>query len=187
MTLEELILQLESTPSFILAIDGMCASGKSTLAAYLQQRFDAHVFHMDDFFLPLHKRTQERLLEPGGNVDYERFLESVLIPLSQKQTVYYQSFDCSVMELNQTIQEIPYHARNIVEGSYALRPELIPYYTHLIVLKIESDIQIKRIEKRNPHQVSQFQQKWIPLENKYFQYYHIYEKYPVINHIHISK
>lgn len=183
MTLEELILELEEIPSFVLAIDGMCASGKSTLASYLQQRLDAHVFHMDDFFLPMHKRTSERLLEPGGNVDYERFLETVLIPLSQKQTVYYQPFDCSVMQLNQTVQEISYHSRNIIEGSYALRPEFIPYYTHYVVLAITPKLQIERIKKRNPNQITQFQHIWIPLENKYFQYYHIYENYPVIHHI----
>ena len=186
MTLEELILDLEKTTSFVLAIDGMCASGKSTLAAYLQQRLDAHVFHMDDFFLPFHKRTSERLSEPGGNVDYERFLETVLMPLSQKQTVHYQPFDCSIMQLKQNVLDVPYYPRNIIEGSYALRPEFVPYYTHCLVLKIEPELQTKRIKIRNPHQITQFQQIWIPLENKYFQYYHIYEKYPVIKDIHIS-
>ena len=33
-----------------VAIDGPCASGKTTLAALLQRRFDGNVLHMDDFF-----------------------------------------------------------------------------------------------------------------------------------------
>lgn len=32
-----------------VAIDGPCASGKTTLAALLQRRFDGNVLHMDDF------------------------------------------------------------------------------------------------------------------------------------------
>lgn len=50
--------------------------------------------HMDDFFLPLEMRTPQRLQQPGGNVHYERFLETVLKPLSLQQTVFYQPFDC---------------------------------------------------------------------------------------------
>ena len=56
-----------------VAIDGPCASGKTTLAALLQRRFDGNVLHMDDFFLRPEQRTPERFAEPGGNVDRERF------------------------------------------------------------------------------------------------------------------
>ena len=52
----------------VIAIDGMAASGKSTLAARLAEELDGCVIHMDDFFLPPELRTQERLSSPGGNV-----------------------------------------------------------------------------------------------------------------------
>lgn len=185
MTTQELIKILENQESYILAIDGMCASGKSTFAAYLQERLGGQVFHMDDFFLPIEKRTKDRLSEPGGNVDYERFLETVLKPLSQKQTIQYQSFDCTIMDLQKDIQEIPYHSRNIVEGSYALHPFLLPYYTHVILLKVTPQIQLERLRQRNPQNIFDFQEKWIPLENYYFESYHLYETYPVIESLHI--
>ena len=35
----------------------------------------------------------------GGNVDYERFLEEVLQPLTQKRDVLYRPFACSTREL----------------------------------------------------------------------------------------
>lgn len=35
----------------VIAIDGRCASGKTTLANKLAQHFHANVFHMDDYFL----------------------------------------------------------------------------------------------------------------------------------------
>ena len=78
----------------LLAIDGRCASGKSTLAAKLAADWDANLFHMDDFFLQPHQRTAERLAEPGGNVDRERFLTEVLQPLHSGQPVSYRRFHC---------------------------------------------------------------------------------------------
>lgn len=180
MTIEELIKKLKKKDHFILAIDGMCGSGKTTLAKELSCIFNAHVFHMDDFYLPENLRTTKRLQTPGGNIHYERFLETVLKPLSQCQTIYYQPFDCTTMKLSSNMQEIPYCPYNIIEGSYALRPELIPYYTDIIVLKITPEEQIKRLTNRNPEKISAFVKRWIPLENQYFDYYHIYDLYPVI-------
>ena len=60
-------------PRVLVAIDGRCAAGKTTLAASLQAQLECNVFHMDDFFLRPEQRTSERLHQPGGNVDYERF------------------------------------------------------------------------------------------------------------------
>ena len=81
MRMDELMNDLSKQSSFLLAIDGMSGSGKTTLAQSLQEKWHAHVFHMDDFFLPLEMRTPERLQQSGGNVHYERFLETVLKPL----------------------------------------------------------------------------------------------------------
>lgn len=64
----------------IVAIDGRCGSGKTTLGEYLEQVFDCNLFRMDDFFLRMEQRTPQRLKETGGNVDYERFEETVLRP-----------------------------------------------------------------------------------------------------------
>ena len=68
-------------PRVLVAIDGRCAAGKTTLAASLQAQLGCNVFHMDDFFLRPEQRTPERLHQPGGNVDFERFLTEVLRPL----------------------------------------------------------------------------------------------------------
>lgn len=181
MTKEQIIDMLKTKDHFILAIDGMCGSGKSTLANELARLFHAHVFCMDDFYLPMHMRTSKRLSEPGGNVHYERFLQTVLKPLKLRDTVFYQPFDCLTMELSSDIKEVPYCPFNIIEGSYALRPELIEYYTDVIVLEISKEEQVKRIIKRNKDNQNDFFENWIPLENAYFEYYHIYEKYPVIS------
>ena len=76
--IDELLTQKDMV---IVAIDGKCTSGKTTLASQLAEVYDCNVFHMDDFFLRPEQRTPERFAEIGGNVDYERFREEVLLPL----------------------------------------------------------------------------------------------------------
>ena len=47
----EIGLLLESgLERIVLAIDGSSAAGKSSLAAELGEKYDAHVFHIDDYF-----------------------------------------------------------------------------------------------------------------------------------------
>ena len=70
MRINELITQKEQV---IVAIDGNCTAGKTTLAGKLAEIYDCNVLHMDDFFLRAEQRTPERYAEVGGNVDYERF------------------------------------------------------------------------------------------------------------------
>ena len=45
-------LNIEEGRVKVIAIDGRCASGKTTLARELAERLGAGVIHMDDFFLP---------------------------------------------------------------------------------------------------------------------------------------
>ena len=65
-----------------VVIEGSSASGKTTLAEMLREIYGCTVFHMDDFFLRPEQRTSDRYAQIGGNVDYERFLYEVLIPLN---------------------------------------------------------------------------------------------------------
>ena len=75
--INEIIKQEDNTDRPILvAIDGRCGSGKTTLGEYLKGQLDCNLFHMDDFFLRMEQRTPDRMKETGGNVDYERFYET---------------------------------------------------------------------------------------------------------------
>lgn len=152
----------------ILAIDGMCGSGKSYLADLLAKTYDSNVFHMDDFFLPPDMRTQERLNEPGGNVHYERFKEEILDPISENRTAVYRSFICGEWKYSEPRTSEPKRF-NIIEGSYSLHPHLRRAYDLKIFLEVDDKEQIRRIALRNPERsIQPFIDKWIPLENKYF-------------------
>lgn len=163
-------------PGAIAAIDGMCAGGKTTLAALLSGIWDAPVLHMDDFFLPPAKRTPERLAQAGGNVDYERFLSEVLTPLLGRTPFSYRPFDCSTMDFAPPVfcEGGPL---TIVEGSYACHPTLTHAYDFRIFVSVDPQTQEKRILARNGEKMlMRFISEWIPMENRYFKAFRIQEK-----------
>ncbi len=158
----------ESQDLILVAIDGRCGSGKSTLAAALADRMPVNVFHMDDFYLRPEQRTEERFREPGGNVDYERFEQEVMMPLRKGTAFSYRPFDCRSFTLADPIEVTP-SVINIIEGSYSCRPTLYSFYDLRIFLTVDPEEQIRRIRKRNGEEKAQmFQKRWIPLEEQYF-------------------
>lgn len=152
----------------IIAIDGRCASGKTTLAKAISEQIDCNVIHMDDFFLRPEQRTANRLATPGENIDHERFLEEVLIPLSKGLPVTYHPFDCHKMGFGEEILLSPKKI-NIVEGSYSYHPSLRDYYAYTFFLTISLEEQMKRIiDREGVEKAKIFKEKWIPLEEEYF-------------------
>lgn len=157
----------------VLAIDGMAASGKTTLAGMLSERYGAPVVHMDDFFLRPEQRTADRYAEPGGNFDRERFLSEVSPHLREGERFAYRRFDCSLMRLSDLVT-IPPFTMIIVEGSYSLHPMLMPFYSIKVMLTIPEKTQRDRIRNRNGETGYQiFKEKWIPLENRYFSEFYV--------------
>lgn len=157
----------------ICAIDGMCASGKTTLSKLLSDILQAPVYHMDDFFLPPVKRTKERLQEAGGNVDYERFRSEVLNPLLSKKPFSFRPFDCSCMDFAEPVS-CDTADLAIIEGSYAHHPTLAGDYDFKIFLSVKPEIQLNRIRKRNGDKMlERFKNEWIPMENRYFEAFDI--------------
>jgi uridine kinase len=151
----------------LIAIDGRSAAGKSTLASHLQKALFCNVIHMDHFFLRPEQRTAERMNEPGGNVDYERFLEEVLLPLSQGREFSYRPYDCQCQDFGNAIH-VQANAINIVEGSYSCHPKLRGCYDLRIFLSVDPAEQLKRIRQRNGDaRAADFKDKWIPLEEHY--------------------
>lgn len=79
----------------VIAIDGRCASGKTTLA--------------------------QRLEEPGGNIHYERLKEEVLPALKKPNAFYYNRFDCGKMCMEEKCA-VSAGVIRIVEGVYSCHP-----------------------------------------------------------------
>ena len=102
-------------------------------------------------------------------MDRERFLQEVLLPLSRGEDVTFRRFDCGAMALTPPAT-VPYAPFQVVEGTYCLHPELAPYYTYSVFLRISPEEQRRRILCRcTPEKAQQFFHRWIPLEQLYFQ------------------
>lgn len=154
--------------TFLAAIDGRCASGKSTLAEHLRERLGCPVVHMDQFFLRPEQRTAARYAQPGGNVDRERFAAEVLRPLRGGGPAAYRPFDCRSLRLTEPVQ-IPAAPVVIVEGSYSCHPELADAYDLKIFLSVSPEEQLRRVTAREgPEAARVFRERWIPLEERYF-------------------
>jgi len=163
-----------------LAIEGGSGSGKTTLGNLLSQVYDCTVFHMDDFFLRPEQRTPERFAEPGGNVDRERFLAEVLLPLHKNETVQYRRFDCGTFTILPPERKEP-SKLSVIEGAYSMHPELEKYYNLTVFLDITPELQRARITKRNsPELVQRFFTEWIPMEQKYFEHMNVKEKCDIV-------
>ena len=179
----ELQLSEESVPgqtAGVIAIDGRCASGKSTIAGILSEITGAGIIHMDDFFLPMELRTQERLSQPGGNVHYERFQAEVLPLLTDREEFSYRCFDCSKMQLEGS-RSVPAGAFRIVEGAYSCHPVFGKYADLTVFSDVEEAEQLERIRGRDGEKMLvSFRERWIPMEETYFAAFHVKEKADLI-------
>ena len=164
----------------VIVIDGRSGSGKTTLSSMLAKELNASVVHMDDFFLPLSLRSEERLSEPGGNVHYERFMEDVLPFIRSGKPFSYRPFDCTSMDYSDD-QAVIDKSVVIVEGAYSLHPLFGHYYDFSIFLDIDEENQIRRIEERSGKEKAEvFRSRWIPLEEQYIKAFSIMEKADLI-------
>ena len=159
----------------IVAIDGPCTSGKTTLARKLAELYDCNLFHMDDFFLRPEQRTEARFQEPGGNVDYERFREDVLEPLKRGEVFSYRPFDCKTFTLAQPVAVEP-KKLTIIEGSYSHHPYFEEPYDLKVFLRVSPELQRQRILMRPAFLHQRFFEAWIPMENAYFEAFSVKEQ-----------
>ena len=165
---------LEQRSSVLVAIDGPCTAGKTTLAAHLAEQYPCNVFHMDEFFLQGFQRTPERLAQPGGNVDYERFRQEVLLPLTQGETVSYRPYDCSTQSLKPPVT-VTHRKLTIVEGTYSCHPYFENAYDLRIFLTVSPEVQHQRVLERPAFKHQRFFEEWIPKEQQYFDAFNIKE------------
>lgn len=173
---ERIAVILKEKPQVLVAIDGRCASGKTTLASVLREKLLCEVIHMDDFFLPPEMRTEERLRTPGGNVDYERFIEEVMRPLKAEHPFSYRPFDCHTQSLKEPV-DVDSNRITIIEGAYSCHPTLWKNYDLHVFLDVDAKLQMERILMRNGKEgAERFAERWIPLEEAYFAAYKIKEK-----------
>lgn len=175
----ELQRLLRKQDRVLLAIDGNCTAGKTTLAQELADTYSCNVFHMDEFFLQPSQRTPQRLAEAGGNVDYERFLQEVLLPLSRGEQVCYRPYDCRSQALKEPVT-LPRKRLAVIEGTYSCHPFFGDRYDLRIFLSVTPETQRQRVLQRPAFKHRRFFEEWIPMEQRYFEAFRIRESCDIV-------
>ena len=169
-TLIEIVLQKRKQGSCIIAIEGLCGSGKSTLAKQLQTLCGGVLIHMDDFCLPISKRTTGI----AGHMDLKRLKEEIIIPWKQQSTLNYHKFDCKNQQYIQC--ETNYQPILIIEGSYCMHPDLEEDYDICCFVETKEEQRMKHLIQREKDNIQTFLEIWQQKELEYHKYYQIKEK-----------
>lgn len=164
--------RLSQAEHITIAIDGPCGSGKSSLAALLAELFPSRVLHMDDYYLPLQRRFPGWEETPCGNMDLERFLREALLPAAKGEAIACQPYNCQQGQLLET-RMLPSMPLTIVEGSYSHHPLFAQHYDLKIFLRCSHEEQLARLQRRESARLDTFLQRWIPLEEAYYQAFDI--------------
>ncbi len=166
----------------LLVIDGKCGSGKTTLSERLGECYGCNVFHIDDFYLPIIMQTPEIMKEPGGNINYDRFIAEIMEPLTEDRELVYRPFLCMEQEYAPGVS-LKKTAVNVIEGTYSCHPRLRKIYASMMdweVITLFLDIDDKNQRDRVRGRVGEqrfklFEDKWIPREREYFRAYSVGE------------
>lgn len=161
---------LAKKPRVFVALDGMAASGKTTLAAALAARFPSSaVVHMDDFTIPFEDRFPGYFDAQLSNADLARFEREVLAPLFEGRAGRYRPYVCHPEPGFLAPVTVEADTRLvIVEGAYCLHPHLSGHYDLRVLCTVSPEVQRARILARNgPVQLERFLSQWIPMENRH--------------------
>lgn len=177
VSLEELsgliTARLKQQPTVLVALDGRCGSGKTTLSAQLAERFPQSItLHTDDFYLPPPQRVTGWERIPCANMHLERLRAEAVAPARAGRAVCYKAYSCreGAYLPPRVLGPAPLV---IVEGSYSHHPSLAPYYDIKVFVTCSAEEQMRRLRAREGKRYLNFVQRWIPLEEEYFTDYAI--------------
>lgn len=163
----DLVNSLKDLDEYILLIDGMCGSGKTSLAKYLKDNLDLNVVSIDNYYLPFEKRKDDWFELSGGNIDYERLINEVINPYLNKEDINLKRYNPH-KEIFEDLGNLKYKPRLIIEGSYSFMDILSKYSTYRVFLKCSNERQKERLILREKDNYINFENKWIKKENLYF-------------------
>ena len=175
-----LFLTSSPTRPILIALDGRCGSGKTTLAVQLAEQFPGSLtIHTDDYYLPPAQRVPGWEKIPCANMDLKRLRAEVLEPARAGQSFTYKAYSCRE---GVYLPPVPCQPARlvIVEGSYSHHPALTGYYDLRVFVTCSKAEQARRLQAREGARYPAFMERWIPLEEGYFAQYQIEENADLI-------
>lgn len=165
--------RLKQQPTVLVALDGRCGSGKTTLAAQLAERFPQSItLHTDDFYLPPPQRVTGWERIPCANMHLERLRAEAVAPARAGRAVCYKAYSCreGAYLPPRVLGPAPLV---IVEGSYSHHPSLAACYDLRVFVTCSKAEQARRLQAREGARYAAFVERWVPLEEAYFAKYAI--------------
>lgn len=155
------IIRIELSHPIRVAIDGVDAAGKTTLAQELVAPLKAHGRHIirasiDGFHNPAGIRHRQGSASPEGyyydSFNYQRLTESLLTPLGPGGSRQYVSavFDYRTdSDVQIPIRVAEVNAVLLFDGVFLLRPELMAYWDFTIFVEAAFETTLDRAERRD--------------------------------------
>lgn len=162
----------QDKPLFLVAVDGQSGGGKSTLARTLQKEFSAQIVPLDDFYAVLDENERLGLSAEQGfeqYFDWQRAEKEVLSPLRDGLDVSYRKYNWSQNALGEKLN-VTAKGIIIIEGVYALRPQLQKYYDYKIFIDTPLEIRFPRLIERGQDS-SSWIKRWEEAEVYYVEKY----------------
>jgi len=102
------------------------------------------------------------------------------MPLLAGKTIEYRKFCCKTLQLGEGITVLPKRL-NIIEGSYSQHKYFGDIYDIKVFMEISKEKQLENIRMRNGVvQLEVFKERWIPMEEAYFEKFNIKENSDII-------
>lgn len=128
---------------------------------------------MDDFFLPHALKTPQRLAIPGRQRRFGAPDAGGDHPFAAGQPVVYRRYLCREDAFSAPIP-LPDAPITILEGSYSMLPDIRRHADLTLLPAVNPEVQQERLLQRvGAARLKDFNARWIPLENAYFDAYHL--------------
>ena len=185
--LVEVILEIKRHHPIRVCIDGVDASGKTTIADLLAVELREHKpvirVSIDGFHNPKEIRYEKGRNSPLGyymdTTNYESIINNVLGPLGPNGNLEYKTKIFNFIEnseVNAPIQKAKQDSILIMDGVFLLRPELIDYWDLKIFIDVDFKITLKRATKRDGYYlgekeeiIEKYELRYIPGQKIYFE------------------
>ena len=164
--LDKIRILREEYKSFLVAIDGHGASGKSRLSKELVQ-LDSQIslIHFDDFYFSNNVDFGHSINLPA--FDWRRLEREVLIPIKNGENTQYQRFNWELNKLDTWI-DVKSETIVLVEGVSSINSRIRDYFDFKIWVDCPLDIRLERAKERDGMDTMELWiNDWIPRENNY--------------------